>query len=800
MKPPPNAVIPPEIPQRMTRRTLQEISQGTLYFKLGQEGTFRQYINQFTSNPSALSKVQATEERTKRTHMSHKFSLTEVSTFRWMGQLYGKRDMLVNTLRQTMLQLESNVPLIFMHANWQLMRKAWIQALNTSGTPREFARALTVLQCCLKPSVMLNVWYDSLGHTQLKKITQQMKDDKKKIEKRERKEAEEEAERLRPYMTFVKYTLGLKHQVSKQRGEEYRAHGQHGWLWLSSCRRFTPQDARTMGLRAGPHRLAVKYTDTRNDSFKIVLMEPKAFQYLLKKQEDMESEKAVSNDKDNGTNENSKSEEKSDSETDSKIGIEKKKLEQALKHARLESQVPTSDMFKEVVDISAALSNQTRVLYPKVAKKASCLDDFLARRIQLKTLEEKRIELKLGKISNHVQPDSKTPVVANDKTEGTKKLEEESDTKTSITSDLAEKPSAVEKEQDCKKFVEQSKKAIWGYIAKLKEEAKNIPVPLSNQECYSPLCRSHGIPGACYSAVCPNRKQINSLVKVISFQVRDMVSEAEKFGLDLGSVSLAPDETVANSITILQNVISTLMKTKDEAGNLEAIGMSTVTTSTVSTTTTKTVTQVNGEVTSTASVTATTTSVSNSKSLSDGTSITSETSQTSVSATSSDGKVEANLEASKKEAVINAKLGEHNITRIYSSCDASGKLYLKRIQTVAESKKQSKIIRYPLAPSFYCQTRRKRNILNLAKHDVKHLARKAGTVACEGFNYGSKSNNLVWPYPCPRPTFKTSWLYKTACLNSIQTVATQLRTLWACIRWDDMQTKPTSLGKLIFHR
>ena len=91
------------------------------------------------------------------------------------------------------------------------------------------------------------------------------------------KEQEEEAERLRPYMTFVKYTLGLKHQVSKQRGEEYRAHGQKGWLWLSSARRFTPMDARTVGLRAGPHRIAVKYTDIRNNSLKIVLMEPQAF-------------------------------------------------------------------------------------------------------------------------------------------------------------------------------------------------------------------------------------------------------------------------------------------------------------------------------------------------------------------------------------------------------------------------------------------------------------------------------------------------------------------------------------------
>ena len=79
-------------------------------------------------------------------------------------------------------------------------------------------------------------------------------------------------------------------------------------------------------------------------------MEPKAFTYLLKKQEDMESDK----DKENAASEDGKE------ETDSKIGIEKKKLEQALKHARLERQAPTDEMFSEVVDVSAALSNQTR--------------------------------------------------------------------------------------------------------------------------------------------------------------------------------------------------------------------------------------------------------------------------------------------------------------------------------------------------------------------------------------------------------------------------------------------------------
>ena len=55
-------------------------------------------------------------------------------------------------------------------------------------------------------------------------------------------------------------------------------------------------------------------------------------------------------------------------------------------------------MFEEVVDVSAGLSNPTRILYSKVAKKATFLDDFLPRRLQLKSLEERRIELEDKKL------------------------------------------------------------------------------------------------------------------------------------------------------------------------------------------------------------------------------------------------------------------------------------------------------------------------------------------------------------------------------------------------------------------
>ena len=64
----------------------------------------------------------------------------------------------------------------------------------------------------------------------------------------------------------------------------------------------------------------------------------------------------------------------------------------------LKFKVPSDDMFEEVVDVSAGLSNPTRILYSKVAKKATFLDDFLARRLQLKSLEERRIELEDKKL------------------------------------------------------------------------------------------------------------------------------------------------------------------------------------------------------------------------------------------------------------------------------------------------------------------------------------------------------------------------------------------------------------------
>ena len=541
---------------RMTRRTAEALSSGNLYFKLGQESTYKSYINQYTTNPSALSKAQAKEEQLKKQTLSHKFSLTEAATFKWCGQLHGSRTGLVNTLRQTMLALETGLHINFMHPNWSLLRKPWIGAVTNSVTPRDFARALTVLKCCIKPILMLTVWREGQGHTQFRRITQQMRDDKKKNEKREKKEKEEEDDRLRPWMGWVKYTLGLKHQVSKQRGEEYRAHGQHGWLWLSATRNFTPTDARTVGLRAGPFRLAVKYTDTRDGTVKIVLMEPKAFQYLLTRQEERKNKPEGGSDDDGKSAANGDVSSRDETVTDAKAQ-ERKKLEQALMNAHLERQVPTDDMFADVINVEAALTNPNRILYPKVAKKAAFIDDFLTRRNQLKVLEEKRIEAKASAKPSAAPAATGTAAAAAAEPGAGAKIKDEvvdvegdSDTKTTAVTDV-KAATESQKQAPLQTFVDKARKSIWSMISKVKETpqpANDTSGPVKTS-CYTPSCVIAGNCNNCYSPSAllspispppPPPATVSNEFKEAEDFYKKLTSEARSHGLNIPFLSVFP--------------------------------------------------------------------------------------------------------------------------------------------------------------------------------------------------------------------------------------------------------------------
>ncbi|XP_033120164.1 nucleosome-remodeling factor subunit BPTF-like [Anneissia japonica] len=205
-------------------------------FKLGLEGTYKLYKNQFTCNRLALNKPQHAEDRDKRRYLSYKFSLSANNKFDWMGSVFGQRNILVTTHRMTLTSLERNIPKCFMHHNWQTHRNNWVKAVNLCSKPKEFCLALSILECAVKPVFFNLVWNEGLGHSRMRRMTVMEREEGKKHEKK-RKDEEEDSQKLG---YWVKYSFPVKHQIWKQKGEEYRAVGGKGWHWISSTKRCRP--------------------------------------------------------------------------------------------------------------------------------------------------------------------------------------------------------------------------------------------------------------------------------------------------------------------------------------------------------------------------------------------------------------------------------------------------------------------------------------------------------------------------------------------------------------------------------
>lgn len=371
--------------ERMTRLKSTQIANGTYHFKLGMENQFKSYVNQYTTNVIALNKPQRNEERDKKRHLSHKFSLTSASEFKWLGPCNGTKLVVTSTVRQTLLSLESTIHASFMHPNWPLIRKQWLSAVGQCQTPKDFSRALIVLQTCMKPVIFAAVWHEQLGHIRLARLTAVEREERKKLEKREKKDREEEEERNRMIITgYVKYTMIFKHQLWKQKGEEYRIHGRWGWLWLATSRIQKLQDNdRKLGLANNVQKIMVQIKD-KEDQCKVIGVHPTQYEFLMKnfngkdEKKDEKVEKAMEDKLDDDV--------KMDIEPSEKEEQLEQKDTNPLKNLLL---IPTASRFHEI-DVSKSLTNTTRLLYPKVAKK-SRLDDLLVRRSHLKVLEERKI-------------------------------------------------------------------------------------------------------------------------------------------------------------------------------------------------------------------------------------------------------------------------------------------------------------------------------------------------------------------------------------------------------------------------
>uniref|UniRef100_A0A6Q2Z0Y7 Bromodomain PHD finger transcription factor n=1 Tax=Esox lucius TaxID=8010 RepID=A0A6Q2Z0Y7_ESOLU len=314
------------------------------FFKLGQEGKYRVYQNQYSTNPLGLNKHQHREDHDKRRHLSHKFSLTPAGEFKWNGSIHGSKVLTISTLRLTIIQLENNVPAPFLHPNWASHRNNWIKAVQMCSKAREFALALAILECAIKPVVMLPVWKDSLGHTRLHRMTSIEREEKEKVKKREKKLEDEETMQQ---ATWVKYTIPIKHQVWKQKGEEYRVTGYGGWSWIS---------------KTHVHRFVPKLPGNTNVNYRLAL------EGKLINSETHEKKDSIG----------------SSSATDSGV---KEEYREGDKPKQEDSKAHLRPFNWDVVNVSEGF--QLRTAYKRKVK-TSKLDGLLERRVKQFTLEEKQ--------------------------------------------------------------------------------------------------------------------------------------------------------------------------------------------------------------------------------------------------------------------------------------------------------------------------------------------------------------------------------------------------------------------------
>ncbi|XP_046404076.1 nucleosome-remodeling factor subunit NURF301 isoform X3 [Ischnura elegans] len=873
---------------RMTRLKAQQIASGTYLFKLGMESGAipssnsgsgpgisvsglgcRLYVNQYAVNPGAsLNKPQRNEERDKKRHLSHKFSLTSASEFKWLGTLYGSRTALVAALRQTLLALEQALQAPFLHVNWPLLRRPWVTSVSASSAPRDFSRALVVLQTCIKPVVFSSVWHEALGHIRLQRLTASEREERKRQEKKDKKEKEEEEERNRMTYHFVKYTLGLRHQVWKQKGEEYRIHGQWGWLWLSATRRLKMSNCKFLGHSGGPHQMMVQVKDDKG--VKVLAVDPNTYRKLkhkIRAEEEaatvvegsdmvVEGEEVVESTV--KTEPQSLDDVKPDEVKEGEVVVKKEvDLDSPVKEevvkaseSPLSSSLQNLKVFPPVdkldnLDVSRALIAPGRLLYPKVARKCK-IDELLVRRTQLKVVEERRLALSKGLAEAAALKAKQEKESGNADVEGKEGSEKDPTQPVAVQRAI---PGGLSKEVITQ--INRRVLILKTQLSKMNEMAKKNP-------CYSTYCQvdlptpeSVQYSPFCYSPLCRRRfRTKNDVVRLLKFlnhaeqRPQAAANHVAKLQQDTAKavVKEAPQEPVTDSSAPSVSAPAAVpIKTEPPAAPAESANIDVTSTPPASEGTSAMKIKEENE-----KPTVSPPSEIGRRSLSlrrrglgssrreikeepnpDGRIYSSDNTRAKIylrkvvvqSAPSSGGQAAASASGAGKAAGAASALPTTTTatttaspttpttttanTTIVNGVEKSNASAVGRPPNSVNAKKRVPV-KYPLVSNFMAKSgrkisstiMRKRSVLILPKHEQRRLARKGGGHFVPGFHSAAKANLQVWPYPCPRPLFKTCWLFKTSCAPSLAAAALQLKILWACLRWDDMQVKgPSGDGK-----
>ncbi|XP_033751700.1 nucleosome-remodeling factor subunit BPTF-like [Pecten maximus] len=802
------------------------------HFKLGMEYNFKNYVNQYATNNLALNKYQHNEERDKRRYLSHKFSLTQASEFKWNGANHGKKSTVIQTLMLTIIQLESSIPSSFLHPNWPLHRQSWTNAVHMCRKPSDFSLALSILEACMKPVIFNPVWSEALGHCRLQKITSLDREEMKKREKELRKRKEEEEEG-RP-LVWIKYTLGLKHQVWKQRGEEYRVTGGQGWRWLSSTRKyqFVPQD--TVGLRNVARKIQARKRKAADalpkavDSVPSTASSPGKTEELDYKEGDtnVEEEKMESS-QTTDSNEGSIKEDVDTSKDKESTPSNEVVRPDSVSVNSIDA-IDTNDNKEKSVEISGVKESS-----PEGADDRDNSDNSVAANnshTQCSSVGEEKMEVDIESVSPIKKAGIQTSVLP--KAENTeKKLDlfnyalppkleipqvdvcramNERTYYPKVTKPYAKLDLLLQRRLKQEEIENKQRQALQQQInwklksqnspgADKKDDSKDSmedkdtenkedksvdPCELDEDSlpCYSYMCREKG-KEFCYSPTC--RKVVLDESELMDMDMAEDAIETEKdksiadMSMEDEDVDIEGDkEEKTDKKEKSEDKDSLIDVEKDEEGTNKNTNSSSATSKIPS---------------------------SDSSTTSPGTTSAISSALSAMKSPSSRAAAVAQLLANRPglKAFTQAQLMLKQAIEKMSVQELKSKMppprstkepiklvkYAKFGQKPAAKKKAS------LPPCHkYLTPSRKRSALVLEKYDLRKMARTKGHTETKQFNYNCKMNNVNWIYPCPRPLFRTSWRYRTQTVKSFGGVGLQMRILWACLRWDDLSIKPPAGG------
>ncbi|XP_028310256.1 nucleosome-remodeling factor subunit BPTF isoform X2 [Gouania willdenowi] len=820
-------------------------------FKLGQEGKYRVYHNQYSTNVLALNKHQHREDHDKRRHLSHKFSLTTASEFKWNGSIYGSRSLTISTLRVTIIQLETNVPGPFMHPNWASHRTNWNKAVQMCSKAREFALALAILECAIKPVVMLPVWKESLGHTRLHRMTSMEREEKEKVKKREKKLEDEETLQQ---ATWVKYTLPIKHQVWKQKGEEYRVTGYGGWSWVSKTRvpRFVPRLPGNTNVNYRKEleaKMKLENTATCTKTLKTLKVTEKP--EALNTNDDKEQTSTMNTQSscldENKNCQTSKEDEKATVDEQEKMEVyssSEKRVpsptapsaeEQALK---AEQDSDMSKLFSDVVNVSEGFV--LRTAYKKKVKP-SRMDGLLEWRVKQFTIEEKQRLERLRQANQSRMTAAKN--IAAIKTESSAFGKQQSATAPFVK--VEENESAHGKDHVVKKldFDEENGKASPSVISDSTDNNHNKQAEVDahknggevpHKELNgSPLCteltnrnnvKSEPIENKSsqrtdvaragdnlkkrgFEEVDQGSSQSDTEILTSSLQVNgktpisnpsDPSVHQEDFkepikSLMNGNLSQNDVSDIVHpppqKVAKLENHVKEKEETEASAGDDIQSSLTPLQDSKITENCTT------AEDSKTTVSTNASTNDCGTVQPSDPTSsdiksvVTSQTTtSSSASATSQPTSTAAALQKAKLPAAHAKAAPATSSMTISKDYSTRDRVSLLKI---SKTKKVRSGIALPSYRKFITKSSKK-SIFVLPNDELKRMARKAGFREVPIFNYNAKPAPDIWPYPSPRPTFGITWRYRLQTMRSLAGVSLMLRLLWACLRWDDMAIKPSS--------